>query len=174
MAVEALGDKPSGLSMMLDIVDMCKLLDYEIAVCIPNKLALLPRSYFEISDDKASPNSKFYYLRCLVLWLLSLNKVKVESKGDSIYIKDVVCCENGVPREDSNNVAVSTVLLDACKSIGVTPDGASPLRIKAGWGEPVCMLLHALLKQTMSARNVTLIAPKHDLHSDADDDIQGV
>ena len=37
--------------MMLDIVDMCKLLDYEEGVCLARKLAPLPRSYFEVPGD---------------------------------------------------------------------------------------------------------------------------
>ena len=80
MAVEALGDKPSGQTLMLDIVDMCKLLDYEEGLCLVRSLPFLPRSYFEIPDEKITPNAKFYYFTCLVLWLLSLNAVTVEEK----------------------------------------------------------------------------------------------
>jgi hypothetical protein len=173
MAVEALGDKPSGLTLMWDIVDMLKLLHYEVGVCEAKRLAPLPRSYFESPDDKAGGgNAKFYYFRCLVLWLLQLNSVEVEEKGDTIYVGGVACCEINAPTQDSNNGAVATVLLDKCKSVGVNPDGASSLRIKAGWGEPVCILLHALLKHTLSVKGVKLLEPQH-VHADVDEAIPG-
>ena len=90
MAVEALGDKPSGQTLMLDIVDMCKLLDYEEGLCLVRSLPFLPRSYFEIPDEKATPNAKFYYFTCLVLWLLSLNAVRVEEKV-CLFLQYLVC-----------------------------------------------------------------------------------
>ena len=80
MTVKALGDKSSGQTLILDIVDMSKLLDYEEGLCLVRSLPFLPRSYFEIPDEKTTPNAKFYYFTCLVLWLLSLNAVRVEEK----------------------------------------------------------------------------------------------
>ena len=68
MTVKALGDKSSGQTLILDIVDMSKLLDYEEGLCLVRSLSFLPRSYFEIPDDKTTPNlnAKFYFT-CLVL-----------------------------------------------------------------------------------------------------------
>ena len=80
MAMQALGDTPSGLSMMLDIVDMCKLLDYEREVCLKHGLGLLPRTYFQVPGDHGAPNAKFVFLTLLVLWLLRLNAVPVEGQ----------------------------------------------------------------------------------------------
>jgi len=91
MAVEALGDKPSGQTLMLDIVDMCKLLDYEEGLCLVRSLPFLPRSYFEIPDEKTTPNAKFFYFTCLVLWLLSLNAVRVEEKVCSFLQHSYMC-----------------------------------------------------------------------------------
>ena len=213
MALAALGDKPSGLSLMLDIVDMCKLLDYEAGVCRAEGLHPLPRTFFDIPDEKGAPNAKFYYFRSLVLWLLGRNGVAVEERGDSIFVDGKVlrisyassapahvqtrtkapalarvhvwvsececvdrhnemykyaartqmCCDKGRETSGANNGAEATVLLEACKglALAVDSDVMSPMRVKAGWGEPVCLLLHALLKHTMDAQGMRLVAPRH-------------
>jgi hypothetical protein len=100
------------------------------------------------------------------------------AQGDSVYVNGVVCCQVRARSEDSNNAAVATVLLDACKAVGVCVEGAAAVRIKAGWGEPVCQLLHALLKHTITTRGVgvkvsqTYQCQCHD--AGADDDIQDI
>uniref|UniRef100_A0A7S0E0D5 non-specific serine/threonine protein kinase n=1 Tax=Hanusia phi TaxID=3032 RepID=A0A7S0E0D5_9CRYP len=147
MACDSYQERPSGLMMMIEIIDLCQLLDYQAAVCRPHALPPLTRSFF--THPHPQPEIKFRYLTRLLVWLLQLNEVYIDEE------------QSGSSRLESlDPLTASSLLLDACKKLSIGND-ISPVRLKTGYGEAVCSLLHSLLHLTLARRKQTLPLMSH-------------
>ena len=60
MACEAFNERPSAHLVMLNIVDKCKLLDYERLLLAKEELPPLNRTFFT-QDDRSAPELKIKY-----------------------------------------------------------------------------------------------------------------
>mmetsp|Transcript_43213 Transcript_43213/g.136640 ORF Transcript_43213/g.136640 Transcript_43213/m.136640 type:complete len:678 (-) Transcript_43213:15-2048(-) len=156
MACDSYQERPSGLMMMIEIIDLCQLLDYE-ALCRAQALPPLTPSFF----THAHPHHdiKFQYFTSLVLWLLRFNDVSVseDSRDGSRHL------------ETLDPLNVSSLLLDACKQLGIGND-LSPVRLKTGYGEAVCSLLHSLLLLTMARMKRKLAVMSHSAREEEEEE----
>jgi len=110
-----------------ELVDTLMLLDYESKFC-NREMKALSRSYFVF----AAPNTahQFKYFTALVVWGLSV--LRVQADWDEY--------------DDPNTVI--TNMLVAMKDLGVQVNTV-PGKLKAGYGESVCLVLNALFKEVL-------------------------
>jgi len=128
------------LTVMEDISDKLKILNYETEFCKQKSLKPLSRQYFAI-PGKAS--EQFPYFSALGAWLLTLN-------GASFLEWN----EFDDPNQISNNI------FQELKKMGFT--ASFPVsKLRHGAGDAVCLSLNFLLDQTLAHRNFSPKAPVH-------------
>jgi estrogen-related receptor beta like 1 len=118
-------NESEALTFNQEIVEMLQLLDYETKFC-DKELQPMPAMFFVY----AAPNQaqQFKYFHQLTAWLLSLGDVQPTWK-----------------KYDNPNTICTNILV-SLKEFGVTAD-LSPQKLKQGYGEGVCQVLHELVKK---------------------------
>lgn len=111
-----------------EIVELLQLLDYETKFC-DKELQPMAAMFFVY----AAPNQaqQFKYFHQLTAWLLSLGDVQPSWK-----------------KYDNPNTICTNILV-SLKEFGVSAD-MSPQKLKAGFGEGVCQVLHELVKKVFT------------------------
>merc|ERR1719473_1857037 len=117
------------LALNDEIVDMLMALNYEIRFC-DKEMRPMARSYFCYSAQNSA--QQFKYFTNLVIWLLK----QVEREA------------NWGKYDDPNTVC--TNMLIALKDLGIKVD-MPPGKLKQGFGDGVCSVLHCLLKGVLKA-----------------------
>jgi estrogen-related receptor beta like 1 len=116
-------NESEALTFNQEIVELLQLLDYETKFC-NSELPPMPSMFFVYAAPK--DGQQFKYFHQLVAWLLQLCDVQASWK-----------------KYDNPNT-ISTNILVALKEFGVTVDGTSPHKLKNGFGDAVCQILHEL------------------------------
>merc|ERR1740121_3395384 len=106
---------------------MLMLLDYETKFC-NKELKPMPRTFF--AYPAANPAHQFKYFTQIVVW--GLNLMRLQATWDEF--------------EDPNTVIMSMLVI--LKDTGIQVN-AVPGKLKQGYGDSVCLLLHALLKEVL-------------------------
>eukprot|EP00440_Ansanella_granifera_P043490 gb/GFBE01047141.1/.p1 GENE.gb/GFBE01047141.1/~~gb/GFBE01047141.1/.p1 ORF type:complete len:406 (+),score=148.64 gb/GFBE01047141.1/:1-1218(+) len=157
--------KPEGvynaeaLQLNDEIVDMLMLLDYESRFCT-KELKPLARTFFAYQAQ--NPAHQFKYFTQLVVWALSL--IKLQADWDEY--------------DDPNTVITNMLVI--LKDAGVQVQ-AVPGKLKAGYGDSVCQVLNALLKEVLRRVGFEYGAPTYpdegladEADVDSDAEIQSV
>eukprot|EP00933_Yihiella_yeosuensis_P037341 TRINITY_DN3123_c4_g1_i1.p1 TRINITY_DN3123_c4_g1~~TRINITY_DN3123_c4_g1_i1.p1 ORF type:complete len:407 (+),score=134.62 TRINITY_DN3123_c4_g1_i1:97-1317(+) len=110
-----------------EIVDMLSLIDYENRFC-SKELKPMPRTFF--AYPAANPAHQFKYFTQLVVWCLGL--MKMQADWDEY--------------DDPNTVITNMLVI--LKDAGVQVQ-AVPGKLKTGYGDSVCYVLHGLLKEVI-------------------------
>lgn len=110
-----------------EIVDMLMLLDYETRFC-SKELKPISRTFF--AYPAVNTAYQFKYFTQLVVWCLKL--VRLQADWDEY--------------DDPNTVITNMLVI--LKDAGVQVQ-AVPGKLKQGFGDSVCMLLHSLLKEVL-------------------------
>jgi estrogen-related receptor beta like 1 len=121
-------NESEALTFNQEIVELLQLLDYETKFC-DKELQPMPAMFFVY----AAPNmaQQFKYFHQLTAWLLSLGGVQPTWK-----------------KYDNPNTICTNILV-ALKEFGVSAD-MSPQKLKQGYGEGVCQVLHELLRKVFA------------------------
>merc|ERR1719421_533741 len=142
-----------------EVVDMLMLLDYETKFC-DKELKPLARTYFVYPAQNTS--LQFKYFTSLVMWALKLMNHEA----------------NWGKYDDPNTVCTNMII--ALKEFGVQVDVA-PGKLKVGSGDPVCLVLHQLLKEVLRRTGFEWGAPSYpdegladEAEVDSDAEVQSV
>jgi len=157
--------KPEGvynaeaLQMNDEIVDMLMLLDYENRFCT-KELKPMARTFFSYPAQNAA--LQFKYFTQLVVWALGL--VNLRAEWDEY--------------DDPNTVITNMLVI--LKDAGVQVN-AVPGKLKVGYGDSVCLVLHSLLKEVLRRISFEYGAPTYpdegmadEADVDSDAEIQSV
>jgi len=112
-----------------EIVDYLMLLDYESQFC-NKELKPMPRTFFVYAATNTA--HQFKYFTQLIAWCLKMVKQTTDWHWDEY--------------DDPNTVItkIMVALKDLQIDIGVVPG-----KLRQGWGESVCLVLHSLLKDVL-------------------------
>ena len=122
--LQASPDEPP-FHLMEDIVERLKLLDYELHF---TSFRPLSHTYFAVPGP--NPNEQFFYFMSLASWIMSLLGHQWDAPSQM---------------DDPNSSAAS--LFAALQQIGAPTAFGGWQKLKQGYGEPVCAVLHWLLMQ---------------------------
>merc|ERR1740121_2313778 len=106
---------------------MLMLLDYETKFC-NKELKPMPRTFF--AYPAANPAHQFKYFTQIVVW--GLNLMRLQATWDEF--------------EDPNTVIMSMLVI--LKDTGIQVN-AVPGKLKQGYGDSVCLVLHSLLREVL-------------------------
>lgn len=115
-----------------EIVDMLTLLNYESEFC-DKELPPIPIFFF-VYAPTSQDGKQFKYFHCLVSWLLGL--LRVDASWKKFDAPQQICQTMG----------------RALKEVGVSSD-ASASRLKAGYGDGICQVLHELCTKVLEKTN---------------------
>mmetsp|Transcript_71479 Transcript_71479/g.149437 ORF Transcript_71479/g.149437 Transcript_71479/m.149437 type:complete len:414 (-) Transcript_71479:139-1380(-) len=142
-----------------ELVDMLMLLDYETRFC-NKEMKPMSRTYFVY--PAANPAGQFKYFAQLVAWSLSL--MKLQADWDSY--------------DDPNTVITNMLVI--LKDCGVQVN-AVPGKLKQGYGDSVCLVIHSLLREVLRRVGFEWGAPTYpdegladEAEVDSDAEIQSV
>mmetsp|Transcript_65694 Transcript_65694/g.186456 ORF Transcript_65694/g.186456 Transcript_65694/m.186456 type:complete len:408 (-) Transcript_65694:182-1405(-) len=122
-----------------EVVDMLMLLDYETRFC-NKELKPISRTFFTYPASNTA--YQFKYFTQLVVWCLKLRDPRWEAEWDEY--------------EDPNTVTTNIMVILKDANIQVN---AVPAKLKAGCGDSVCQVLHALLKEVLRSTRFEWGAP---------------
>jgi estrogen-related receptor beta like 1 len=122
------GNESEALTFNQEIVEMLQLLDYEAKFC-DKELQPISSMYFVYPASNQA--QQFKYFASLVAWLLGL------------------CDAQPTWKKYDNPNTICTNMLVALKDFGVSADLA-PSKLKNGYGDGVCNVLHELVKQVFT------------------------
>lgn len=149
-----------------ELVDMLMLLDYETRFC-NKELKPLSRTFF--AYPATNPAHQFKYFTQLVVWALKM--IRLQPDWDEY--------------DDPNTVITNMLVI--LKDAGLQVN-AVPGKLKQGFGDSVCMVLHTLLKEVLRRLNFEWGAPHYpdegladeaevdsdaEVHSVGEDDMPG-
>jgi len=117
---------------MEHILDSLKLLDYENSFCKQKGFKPISKAYFATASSKAS--EQFIYFISLVSWLLAINQHQV----------------TGWNKYDDPMTASQNVIIEL-QNLGLEID-VNPNKLKAGYGEGVCIVLLKLTEAGLAKR----------------------
>jgi estrogen-related receptor beta like 1 len=124
-AKKKVGNESEALTFNQEIVEMLQLLDYEAKFC-DKELQPISSMYFVYPASNQA--QQFKYFASLVAWLLGL------------------CDAQPTWKKYDNPNTICTNMLVALKEFGVPADLA-PSKLKNGYGDGVCAVLHELVKK---------------------------
>lgn len=110
-----------------EVVDMLMLLDYETRFC-DKEMRPISRTFF--AYPAANPAYQFKYFTQLVVWLLNMMRQKADWD-----------------EYDDPNTVITNMLV-VLKNLGIQVN-AVPGKLKQGYGDSVCAVLQALLKEVL-------------------------
>lgn len=122
-----------------EVVDMLMLLDYENRFCT-KELKPLPRTFFAYPAQ--NPAHQFKYFTQLVVWAMSILNMKAD--WDEF--------------DDPNTVITNMLVI--LKDMGLQVQ-AVPGKLKQGYGDAVCQVLHTLFKEVLRRLNFEFLAPSY-------------
>eukprot|EP00823_Brevimastigomonas_motovehiculus_P005567 TRINITY_DN4140_c0_g1_i1.p1 TRINITY_DN4140_c0_g1~~TRINITY_DN4140_c0_g1_i1.p1 ORF type:complete len:424 (+),score=113.49 TRINITY_DN4140_c0_g1_i1:104-1375(+) len=126
--------QPSDVSLftiMDDITDKLKLLDYETKFCTENNLKPLGRFYFAFPSKSSA--DQFSYLSSLVNWLLKEVGADFISWGDEFDDPSKIC----------------NTISEQLRKLGMD---VAPTKLRYGYGESVCCALNFLLDKVLAIK----------------------
>jgi len=144
-----------------EVVDMLMLLDYEVKFCNA-EMRPLSRTYFAFP----APNSaqQFKYFVQLLVWLLKQRDARWEPTWDEY--------------DDPNTLITNLLVVLKDANIQVN---AVPAKLKTGFGDGVCQVLHSTLKEVLRQTKFEWGAPEYpdedmadEAHIDSDAEIHSV
>jgi len=158
------GSAPNHAEALLlcdEVVDMLMLLDYEVKFCNA-EMKPLNRTYFAFP----APNSaqQFKYFTQLLVWLLKQRDPRWEPTWDEY--------------DDPNTLITNLLVVLKDANIQVN---AVPAKLKTGFGDGVCQVLHSTLKEVLRQTRFEWRAPEYpdedmadEAHIDSDAEIHSV
>jgi serine/threonine protein kinase len=136
--------------IMDDIQEKLKLLNYENLFCRVYKRTPVSHVYFAHYIDS---NQQLSYFYDLVYWLMSLNKNK--SPGPRPYTPLLSYESIGDPEE------VAKHILADVKAFGIkAAENITPISIKNGYGEGVCVIINDLLNRELVRQDYKFCFPE--------------
>lgn len=122
-----------------EIVDMCMLLDYENRFCT-KELKPMPRTFFAYPAQ--NPAHQFKYFSQLVAWGLTFLHLKADWD------------------EFDDPTTVMTSMQVSLKDAGIQVPGGMG-KLKSGYGDTVCQVLHSLLSEALRRVSFEFHAPTY-------------
>lgn len=122
-----------------EIVDMCMLLDYENRFCT-KELKPMPRTFFAYPAQ--NPAHQFKYFSQLVAWGLTFLNLKADWD------------------EFDDPTTVMTSMQVSLKDAGIQVPGGMG-KLKSGYGDTVCQVLHSLLSEALRRVSFEFHAPAY-------------
>jgi len=138
MAAEAGQNNAEALQLNDEVVDMLMLLNYETEFC-SKELRPISRAFF--SYPATNTAYQFKYFTQLVVWGLSLVRQKADWD------------------EYDDPITKITNMLVILKDIGIPVATTVPGKLKQGYGESVCAVLHGLFKEVLRRTGFEWAAP---------------
>jgi len=142
-----------------EVIDMLMLLDYETRFCT-KELKPMSRAFFAYAAQ--NPAHQFKYFTQVVVWSLTL--MKLQADWDEY--------------DDPNTVITNMLVI--LKDCGVQVN-AVPGKLKQGYGDSVCLVLHSLLREVLRRVGFEWGAPSYpdegladEAEVDSDAEIQSV
>ncbi|KAM3866124.1 intraflagellar transport protein 57 homolog [Diretmus argenteus] len=131
-------------TVMEDLLEKLKLLDYEEEVLAKNNMKTLSRHYFVSSPYMASnPGEQFYMFAIIASWLIN-------AAGRPF---------TQAQEYDEPNATVSNILAEL-RAFGVRVD-FPPSKLKSGSGEHVCFVLDRLAEEALKKRGFNFSRPNY-------------
>ena len=142
---------------MESILDLLRLLGYEGRFCPTRKprWPLLTPTYFVLPSATKNQNEQFHYFVSLAFWLLGEGGLQVQAPSQY---------------DDPNQTC--TQLLQHCRAFGFEPPEFPVSKLRQGYGEPVCAVLHALVESVMEKQGFTLAPPVYPKESAVAEEVQ--
>jgi len=127
--------------LMEQVLEKCKLLNYETEFCRSRNMKPLNKTYFAMPSS--NPNEQLYCFTSLIHWLLSSMSRNFSA-----------------PSQHDNPNAVAGIILQELRGAGL-PCDYPPAKVKQGHGETVLQILDSACDSVLAAQHFSWARPAH-------------